>query len=56
MTGFAKTHWPAQNGRARELRFARGEHDGFVKRFVFPAVAFADENSEQNCVSWSLHN
>jgi len=54
--GLAKAHRPAQHCRAGEMLFAGGQHDGFVKRLVFPAVAFADENPQQDGVSWNLHN
>ena len=37
------------------MRRARGEDDGFVKRLVFPAVAFTNENAEQDGVSGELH-
>jgi hypothetical protein len=29
------------------VQFAGFEHDGFVKGLMFPAVAFADENAEE---------
>jgi hypothetical protein len=37
------------------MSLARGEDDGFVKRLVFPAVAFAEKNSEQDGFGWNLH-
>jgi hypothetical protein len=38
------------------MRRARGENDGFVKRLVFPAVAFTNENAQQDGVGGELHN
>ena len=46
---------PAQNGDARQMHFAGFEHDGFVERLVFPAVAFANENSQQHRFVRNLH-
>src|SRR5438309_1695687 len=45
---FAEAHRTAQHGRAREMHCARLEHDGFIEWLVVPAVAFADENAQQN--------
>ena len=53
--GFSKTHRPAQHGRARQMHFARLEHDGLVERLMLPAIAFADENAEKNGVLGNLH-
>ena len=53
--GRAETHRPAQHGRAGEMPLARFEHDRFVKRLMFPPVAFADEDPQQHRVFWDLH-
>ena len=55
VAGFAETHGAAQHGCAGEMGFARGEHDGLVKRLVVPAITFADENPEQQGGLGDLH-
>jgi hypothetical protein len=30
------------------MHFARFQNDRFIKRFVIPAIAFADENAQQH--------
>jgi hypothetical protein len=41
--------------RPRVMHFARLEDDGFVERLVLPAIAFADENPQQQGFVWNLH-
>ena len=53
--GLAEAHRPAQDRGAGQVQLARLQDDGFVERLVFPAVAFADEDSQQNRFVWNLH-
>jgi hypothetical protein len=55
-TRYPETHRAAQNGRAAEMRFARFQYNRFVKRFVIPAIAFADENPQQHRITWNFHS
>src|SRR5882724_31813 len=53
--GFAETHRPAQDRRARQMHFAGFEHDCFIERFMFPAIAFTEKYPQQNRFMWYLH-
>src|SRR5215210_54862 len=43
----SEAHGAAQHRRARQSEFACLQHDGLVERLVMPAVALAEENTEQ---------
>jgi hypothetical protein len=53
--GLAETHRSAQDRGASQMRLARSENDGFIERLVLPAVAFTDENSQENGFVGDLH-
>ena len=51
----AETHWTTQDRGASQPKFARLQHNRFVKRLVMPAVAFADEDAEQFSTFRNFH-
>ena len=50
-----ESNMPAQNRGAAEVHFASLEHDGLVKWKAAELVIFAEEDSQQDGMTWNLH-